>query len=644
MAENKFEKQRQKDKAKFEKERAQWQKKDAKARSKKTRKIDVTRIVFTAIAVVVVGALVIGLGGNFLLSYGVPARWMPVITVAGTTIRQPEYTVLLNHEFLQRNHVHAMQFAQWEVQFGFPVGDHQGLNPWASPFGQPMLNPATQVPVLDDNGAPLLDANGQPRFESIREPITDDDGNPMYWEDHLIEHTNRFLQNQIIQYNEARRLGLELSAAQQAEIDADLNELRERAIIGFGGGPMSVNTFLRLNNVPGYTERTLRRVMEREALVEVFADYQEAVLAESFSEEDVRAFYQEDSSRFDFVDVRIMPFVAAQTTRETDESNEDFAARQEQAVEDAHQRAADFVAGVADEASFLAAAQAILDAEAANEGDDIEALDAAESTDFLRHRRHHFDQNFSVDRGGEEPDQLADWLFDNARNNDDTTIFEGNDNRFYAVLLLHTAYAINAVDFYTLRLPVTSGAPVPPENEAELEDWDMHAASLALQQQATDEALQQANDLLARFAEDGGDSDAFRALGNVEILTGALPGSPDLIAETNQWLFEHARLVGDTAIFPVTNQAGTVTEVIIIFLANVDEDTPNWLVEGRQLLTFDAFDDFILGLHDNYPVRQHNLGMRFVRWAVTPLMDWHIAMRRHEFESEMAAGANQPMF
>lgn len=624
MAENKFEKQRQKDKAKFEKERAQWQKKEAKARSKKKAKFDITRVVFTIIAVVVVAGLVLGAGGAFVLTYGVPARWMPAITVAGTTIRQPEYTVLLQREFWNAQ-AHAQQMYSLEQQFaamGLSIGDHFGLDPWATPFGQPVLNPETQVPTLDSQGNPMLNEDGTPMFTTVREPVLDANGNPMYWEDRLIESTNRNFQSQIIMYNEARRLGLTLTDEQVDQIEDRLDDERASA----HQRATSLNAWLRIMNLPGYTERVLHRALERAMLVENFQDYQENVLAEGFSEADVRAFVDEDSSRFNFVDVRIQPFVIAEQTP--------------QAAEAARQQASDFLAGVTSEESFIVAAQAILDAEAEDEG--AAALDANISTNFLRHRRHHFDQNFSVQRPNQdEPDRLADWLYDTARTNGDTTLFE-DETTVHAVMLVHTAYAINAVDFYTLRLPVVPAEVQAPEDD---EDWDATAAAVQAHADAVESTLTQADSLLAQFEAAGGSSAAFRNLGQASLLTNALPGSESFThAESEQWLFEHERQAGDTVILPIVNQQGTIGEVLILFLESVQEDVPNWLVEGRQILTFEAFDNQMESWMEQYPVREHRIGLWFVRIAAEPLMEWHIFVRRHEFDMEQAANADQPMF
>jgi hypothetical protein len=94
--------------------------------------------------------------------------------------------------------------------------------------------------------------------------------------------------------------------------------------------------------------------------------------------------------------------------------------------------------------------------------------------------------------------------------------------------------------------------------------------------------------------------------------------------------------VGDTVVLPILNQQGTVGEVLILFLANEQEDVPNWLVEGRQILTFEAFDNHVEYLLEQNPVRQHRIGMWFVRLSADPMMEWYALVRRHEFELEQA--------
>jgi len=588
---SKFEKERLKEKEKFAKDREKWQKKDTQSRTKKKTKFDLTSIVFKALAILVVAGIVLGVGVLFATSYGFPERLMPVVTVAGTSIRVPEYTNFFWQEFAQHHQV-ADQMHRFGLQLGggLTVGTHFGLDPTAHPFGQRR---------------------------------TGDDTHPnMNWGSFMHEQTNIRMQNIILQYNEAVRLGLTLTEDQQEQIDDFFIDLmQEAAAMGFT--TVSVNSWLRMSQGPGVTRRSVTRSMERAFMIENFIEHKTNELREGYSAQQLREQYEQDTTLFDFVDLRVQPFVPATVTREEGEGETAFTARQAQAREDARQQAETFLAGVNDSESFVVAAQVEID---------DEDVDATAATARTRARRSALDERYIL---GEET--LSDWAFDAARQTGDTVVFEITQG-FQAVMLVRPAYALNLVDFYSFSVPIPTAPPAPPpatpdadEDADEAEENDDADTDEDADDDDTPEfdpiadAYDQAQAVAQRW-EERGEADAA-----AELLEGIRPGILALHT-MEDWVLAHGRQVGDVGIVPIFNEQGTQIAYEVMMIAAIDSDNYSWMEEIRDELTEADYFAFMEDLRERYPARVRPLGT----WMSMAVLDEAIVRRIEEYNEELA--------
>jgi len=603
---DRFEKDRQKEKEKFEKEREKWQKKDSKSRTKKNKKLDVTSITIKTIAIVVVASLVLVVGGMFARTYGFPGRFMPALRVDGTTIMQPEYALFFYREF-ERHHAQATQLAQFAAQLqGLSVGTHFGLDPELNPFGQEMTG-------IEDR--------------------------ELYWEEFLQEQTTNNLHAMIVVYNEARRQGTELSEAALAEIEEEMEELRDHARRNVA----SLNAFLRMtNHPPGVTERVLRRSMERERIINAFLDDMQTTFSEQYSDEDLLEIYLEDPTQFDFVDLRVFPFPKETLRAEEDETEQELEERQQAANEEARQEAEAFLMGVTSQEDFIAAAEAQV-------GDENENYDGDSATLIERFRLAQLDQLYNYTQPSEDEDEedevialLSDWAFDSARQAGNTTVFESNDT-FFAIMIARPAYALNLLDYYTISVGL-----VLPEEEPE-DDVDMDA----LLQAAIAQAYGTITGLYEQLMENGGNASAFQAL-VLENMTaeerteleeaGGTPGlherlSPNsnISSEVLSWLFAQDREIGDTAIIPIYDQQGEISGFSLALMAQVHEDEYSWMDEIRSERASESLDDFLEQLQEDNPPREFSVGVWFSMNTARRILDNSIAWRI-EAAAQQAAG------
>jgi len=194
---SKQEKQRLKEKEKFERERAQWKKQEARARTKKSGKKEGTGRMFKVVAILVALIVALGIFSIYAGSYGFPGRFMPALTVGSQNISAPEWAFHFNN--IYRNI--------------YPYGMYYGLNTNVSLFGQPVQ------------------------------------GGTGTWDETLRRQVHQSLQHDIALSAEAKNAGFKLSEADRESLEQTMKELKEAATY-YG---MSVGAYLRANYVPGIT-------------------------------------------------------------------------------------------------------------------------------------------------------------------------------------------------------------------------------------------------------------------------------------------------------------------------------------------------------------------------------------------------------
>ena len=592
-----------KDKEKFEKEREQWKKNESKTRNKKRRKKDFAPTIVKVVAIVLAAAIVLGFSVMYAGTYGIPERFLPALTVAGRTIRVPEYTLYFQHEF-DGHFRQAQQFAGWAA-LGLAVG--HGLDPEEHPWGQRVTG------------------------------LEDEDGNPreIYWEDFLREQVTESLHNMFALYARARAAGITLTERQQAELDHEMAQLEAMA----RREVMSVNAFLRrTNRPPGFTERMQRSVMTREHIIRNYIAHLEEEFRAGYSNEELRVAYEEDTTQFDFVDLRVFPFNRETLRAEEDEDAESLAARQEESDRALHVEALAFMAAVTDEASFIAAAQARFDADA--EDDDEEPFEAESATLYQRYRKSFFDQNFTrtSEDEDEEPVLFSDWAFDTDRETGDTILFE-SDDAYYAVIMLRTAYAVELVDFY-----ITGFDVIPPSP-----NFDEDADETADRLQAIAEAHERAEAFIDRWEEIGGNEQAFQSLLRTQqfseedyewlSMDGAQPGLVERIApggtgstELEDWIFAQGRAANHIGVVPTFGQDGFATAFNVVLISQVHEGEYSWMDEIGAERSEEDFDEYMEELTAQYTAREIGIGMWFSMRTARMLIDNHLLWEQMQRE------------
>ena len=414
------------------------------------------------------------------------------------------------------------------------------------------------------------------------------------WDMYFRRQVNQSLQNELALYNEAKKAGYKLPKESLDALDEAMKELDDMAKMY----AMSTGAYLRNNYVPGITRAKYRALEERRMTVQGFVAQKQEEFRGNHPEEELAEKYKEDPDAYNQVDYRIYAFAIEQVEEIEGESAADKVLRQVEADQAAKAEAEAFLREGRTQEGFIAAAQKLYDAQHQHEEDEevdhAHDYDADADTLNLRRRRAEI-----VEFSNEE---FADWFFDTARKVGDTTIWQ-TDSSVYAAYLVRPSYAQTTVNFYTINVDI------PEDTHAEGEE---HKDDEPTPQE---EAKKSADELLAQWQEDGGTQEAFVALVNAQASAAEAQedGQPGLtekavpsdFPELESWLFDPERKQGDATVIETSDSFK------VVYLASQNADSFAWQREIADMFVEEDYTAYVEGLHEQYPMGHHGIGIRF---------------------------------
>lgn len=412
---------------------------------------------------------------------------------------------------------------------------------------------------------------------------TDDEGNEITWVERLHDDTISLIQIHKAYYNEALKEGLELTKADEAYIDQQIEDLREEAASAGsssdeeGGVKYSLNAYLRKVYGGAVNERFLRKQLKIQALAQKFVTERTAEIADGYEQDAIDKKYKEATSDYDFVTFRTYSFKTTDLTAEDNESDEDYAARQAKADAEVKKNAEDFYNAVKDEATFAAKATEL--------NKDTEDYNADEETKFTM-LKSNVTSNIS--------EEAATWLYDSSTKVGSKKLFtEENDDIYtYTIVLAveapHQEQTVSVRHILLSTQDTSSGEALSDEEIAK--------------KKAT------ADDVLKKFNESDKSEDSFAALAyeytedTGSSSTGGLyehiyPGQ--MVTEFNDWCFDESRKAGDVEM--VETDYGYH---IIYFVENDNADyydatirsndaSEDFEAEAQELINGDTYHVFL---------------------------------------------------
>lgn len=369
--------------------------------------------------------------------------------------------------------------------------------------------------------------------EEQTQTTQDADGNEITWAEKLHEDTLEIIQLHKAYYNEALKMGLKLTKADEAFIDKQIEDLRDEAKSAGSSSSSSdsenkvtysLNAYLRKVYGGSINERFLRKQLKIQVLAQKYLTERTAEIAKGYDQKDIDAEYKKDTTAYDFVTFRAYTFKTTELTKEDDETDDALKARQAKADAEVKKNANDFYNAVTNDATFAAKAKEL--------NKDTEDYNADEETKYSM-LKSTVQSTFSED--------AAKWLFDSSTKVGSKKLFSDEENGKYIVVLAlskpHQEQTVTARHILFQTKDQSSGSDLSEEEIAKKKT--------------------QAEDVLKKFNEGDKTEDSFAALANEynedsgSSSNGGLyehiyPGQ--MVTEFNDWVFDANRKAGDVEL------------------------------------------------------------------------------------------------
>lgn len=369
--------------------------------------------------------------------------------------------------------------------------------------------------------------------EEQTQTTKDADGNEITWAEKLHEDTLEIIQLHKAYYNEALKMGLKLTKADEAFIDKQIEGLRDEAKSAGSNSSSSnsenkvtysLNAYLRKVYGGSINERFLRKQLKIQVLAQKYLTERTNEIAKDYDQKDIDAEYKKDTTAYDFATFRAYTFKTTELTKEDKETDDALKARQAKANAEVKKNANDFYNAVTNDATFTAKAKEL------NKDTADYNVDKETKYSMLKSTAQ---STFSED--------AAKWLFDSSTKVGSKKLFSDEENGKYIVVLAlskpHQEQTVTARHILFQTKDQNSGNDLSEEEIAKKKT--------------------QAEDVLKKFNEGDKTEDSFAALANEynedtgSSSNGGLyehiyPGQ--MVTEFNDWVFDANRKAGDVEL------------------------------------------------------------------------------------------------
>lgn len=369
--------------------------------------------------------------------------------------------------------------------------------------------------------------------EEQTQTTKDADGNEITWVEKLHEDTLEIIQLHKAYYNEALKMGLKLTKADEAFIDKQIEDLRDEAKSAGSNSSSSnsenkvtysLNAYLRKVYGGSINERFLRKQLKIQVLAQKYLTERTNEIAKDYDQKDIDAEYKKYTTAYDFATFRAYTFKTTELTKEDKETDDALKARQAKANAEVKKNANDFYNAVTNDATFTAKAKEL------NKDTADYNVDKETKYSMLKSTAQ---STFSED--------AAKWLFDSSTKVGSKKLFSDEENGKYIVVLAlskpHQEQTVTARHILFQTKDQNSGNDLSEEEIAKKKT--------------------QAEDVLKKFNEGDKTEDSFAALANEynedtgSSSNGGLyehiyPGQ--MVTEFNDWVFDANRKAGDVEL------------------------------------------------------------------------------------------------
>ncbi len=374
----------------------------------------------------------------------------------------------------------------------------------------------------------------QDQTGKYKDPAT---GEEKAWVDYFHDQAVKTAQMYLALYQEAVKAGLELTDAEEAAIDKQIEEMRKTADTAGQTSEedtnkgYSLSAYLRMNYGNGITEGFFKKQLKLQALVQKYYDTKMDEFSAGYTADEVKAVLNKDADAYSFVDIRLYEFKKETLEKKDGEKDADLKKRQEASDKQVKVNATAMFNAVSDEKSFVAQAtkyknEKDYDANTATLLRNFAKAPIGDYTNAL--------ENVNAD--------LAKWAFDKATKAGDKKFVEDKESgTCYVALMVNTKHDTKTVDVRHILFSTTDA-----ETGEALSDEEIKKAEADAKQALADwkSAKEQTEDLFAENATNLSDDPGSAENGG--LYENVIPGQ--MVKEFDSWIFDANRKAGDVEL------------------------------------------------------------------------------------------------
>ncbi len=374
----------------------------------------------------------------------------------------------------------------------------------------------------------------QDQTEDYKDPTT---GETMKWTEYFHNQAVEMAQMYLAFYQEALKMGLELTEADEKAIEKSIEDLREQAsqtgTQGASGEEVkgySLNAFLRLSYGNGITEGFLKKQMRIETLAQKYYNENVDKYSAGYTAEEVKAVFDKDPDLYSFVDIRFYQFSEEELQKKDGETDKELKTRQEKADKEVKANAQAMYDAVADEKSFIAQAKKYNKAEDFDPTNDTLLKSVAKTA---------ADNNLTALESINA--DLAKWAFGkDVKAGDKKMISDEKNGTYYIALMVNPKHDVKTVDVRHILFMTTDSQTGEALSDEKIKKAEANAKKALADWNAGDKTEDSFAQYATELTEDTGSAE------NGGLYENVVPGQ--MVAEYDAWIFDEARKPGDTAI------------------------------------------------------------------------------------------------
>ncbi len=475
-----------------EERKARLAKASKKSASKSEKSLRIQKIIQKTISIVIIVAIVAGIGWQIMGFTGATHRITTVMSVGKEKISLRDF----NYYYILMYNYTKNQDSQYESQYGQDV---MGFDSAISP-----------------------DEQDSPQKNDAGETIT--------WAQYLSDSAIDRAQQYEALYKEALAVDktkYSLTIDEQKTLDDQIESIRSTA----AKQNLSINSYLREFYGKGISEKFLRNQLEKETIVARYSDDKNTEFEAAWTDEKVNEVYNADKDSYDVVSLRVFSISPKTLTAETGETSDALAARQKAENDATKAKAESILNKINDEPTFISQAT---ENKTVAEGT---AYDADSETANFYKSKSTLESSISAD--------AATWAFADGRSVGDKSVFQSDSGESFVVWVKTTQYPSITVDVRHILLSFKADTSDTTEaTTEEIAAAKLKADDIYAQWQAGDKTEDSFAALATANSTDTGSKEKGGLYEDVAV------GS--MVAPFENWCFDPARKPGDTGIVKST--------------------------------------------------------------------------------------------